>query len=129
GDFGWFWSLSQRHETLQPSKLALGRLRSRYVVDREMVVLLLDAKITEAKRGILDRGQQAEVNGNTMQELEPGSGIENHLASRSRSSEKRRVRMPEYEYRHLFIRLENVPRRFQIRLIGIQIRGCSVTRQ
>src|SRR5262245_28537175 len=37
--------------------------------------------------------------------------------------------MPKYEHRHLFIRLENLPRRLQVRLLGIQIRGYSVTRQ
>ena len=56
------------------------------MADHEMAVLLLDAEVTEAKRGIVDRGQQAKVDGNTMQELEPSSGIENHSVSRSHSS-------------------------------------------
>src|SRR5262249_4382770 len=37
--------------------------------------------------------------------------------------------MPEYKHHHLFIRLENFPRGLQVRLLGIQIRGYSVTRQ
>src|SRR5262245_13723591 len=37
--------------------------------------------------------------------------------------------MPEYKHHHLFIRLETCPRGRQVRLLGIQIRGYSVTRQ
>src|SRR6516165_93468 len=37
--------------------------------------------------------------------------------------------MPEYKHHHLFIRLENFPRGPQVRLLGIQVRGYSVTRQ
>src|SRR5690242_3137804 len=101
------WLPSQQHHALQKRELALGLFGNLDIVNCEMAILQVNAKVVQSKERVIDRRHQAKTSRHAMQELEPGSSVQHNLTGRSKTSEECPVRMAEHEGRDLVVPFED----------------------